>query len=116
MRKGRSRPRQAILEVYDEMAEAMKAGKPYQTRLDPPPGPPVDAEGNFLPLPEWRPSGPRPADWPRHRTTERLARAMDWPVAFSHQTTANQEYSFMDDLQASAAVWPGTIVGASLVG
>jgi hypothetical protein len=30
--------------------------EPYQTRLDPPPGPPADAEGNFLPPP----MAPRP--------------------------------------------------------
>ncbi len=28
----------------------MTTGKPYQTSLDPPPGPPGDAEGKFLPL------------------------------------------------------------------
>ncbi len=44
----------------------MKTGKPYQTRFDPPPGPPADAEGNFLPLPQWLPGQPRPADWPSH--------------------------------------------------
>ncbi len=34
-------------------------------RLDPAPGPPA-AEGNFLPLPQWLPSQPQPADWPPH--------------------------------------------------
>jgi hypothetical protein len=32
--------KEAILEIYDEMAEAIDAGKPYQTRLDPPPADP----------------------------------------------------------------------------
>ena len=41
--------RDTILAIYDEMAEAMKTGHPYQTRLDPPPGPPCDANGNFIP-------------------------------------------------------------------
>ena len=40
-----------ILEIYDEMTEAMKTGKPYQTGF----GPTARAEGNFLLLPRWRP-------------------------------------------------------------
>ncbi len=64
--EGRYRTKDTILEIYDEMAEAMKTGKPYQTRLDPPPGPPADAEGTFLPLPQWLPGQPQPADWPSH--------------------------------------------------
>jgi len=32
-----------ILECYDEMAEAMKTGRPYQTILDPPPAHPYVA-------------------------------------------------------------------------
>ena len=63
---GRYRTKDSILESYDEMAEAMKTGKPYETRLDPPPGPPADAEGTFLPLPQWLPGQPQPADWPPH--------------------------------------------------
>lgn len=63
---GHYRTKDVILEIYDEMAEAMKTGQPYQTRLNPPPGPPADADGNFLPLPEWLPGQPQPADWPPH--------------------------------------------------
>ena len=55
-----------ILRVRDRMAEAIRTGKSYQTRLDPPPGPPADAEGNFLPLPQWLPGQARPANWPPH--------------------------------------------------
>ena len=44
----------------------MKTGKPYQTHLDPPPGPPADAEGKFSPLPNWLPGKPQPPDWPSH--------------------------------------------------
>ena len=32
------RTKELILQVYDAMAEAMRAGRPYQTILDPPPG------------------------------------------------------------------------------
>jgi len=31
---------EVILEIYDEMVEAICTGKPYQTRLDPPPADP----------------------------------------------------------------------------
>ncbi len=63
---GEYRTKHVILEIYDEMAEAMRTGIPYKTRLNPPPGPPADEEGNFLPLPEWNPGQPKPTIWPRH--------------------------------------------------
>ena len=47
---------------YDEMAGAMKTGKPYQAHL----GPPADAKGNSRTLPQWLPGQPQPANWPRH--------------------------------------------------
>ena len=37
---GEYRTKRVILEIYDEMAEAARTGKPYQTRLDPPPADP----------------------------------------------------------------------------
>lgn len=37
---GEFRTKRVILEIYDEMAEAMRTGRPYQTRLDPPPADP----------------------------------------------------------------------------
>ncbi|MGC4122844.1 MAG: N-6 DNA methylase [Myxococcales bacterium] len=37
---GEYRTKRVILEVYDAMAEAARTGKPYQTRLDPPPADP----------------------------------------------------------------------------
>lgn len=39
-RFGEYRTKRVILEIYDEMARAQQSGKPYQTRLDPPPGDP----------------------------------------------------------------------------
>ena len=66
------------------MSEAMKTGQPYQTRLDPPTGPAADAKGNFLPLPEWLPSEPRPTDWPpriyapREVYDRAKANSIDW--------------------------------------
>lgn len=63
---GDYRTKRVILEIYDEMAEAMRTGIPYRSRLDPPPGPPTDGRGNFLPLPEWEPGQPKPNDWSPH--------------------------------------------------
>jgi hypothetical protein len=63
---GTYRTKDTILSIYDEMAEAIRTGKSYQTRLDPPPGPPADEHGNFLSLPEWKPGQPKPPNWPSH--------------------------------------------------
>ncbi|MEI8191436.1 MAG: hypothetical protein WCI75_17115, partial [candidate division NC10 bacterium] len=57
---GDYRTKRVILEIYDAMADAMRTGHPYQTRLDPPPGAPVST------LPDWRPGEPRPENWPIH--------------------------------------------------
>ena len=37
---GDYRTKRVILEIYDALAESMKSGHPYQTRLDPPPADP----------------------------------------------------------------------------
>jgi hypothetical protein len=50
-----------ILEIYDEMQHAIDTGNPYQTRLDPQPGPPIDKENNFIALSEWDEK-----NWPSH--------------------------------------------------
>ncbi len=34
---GYYRTKRVILEIYDEMTDAIRTNKPYQTRLDPPP-------------------------------------------------------------------------------
>ena len=38
---GEYRTKRLILEIYDELAEAIATGRPYQTRLDPPPPTPA---------------------------------------------------------------------------
>ena len=40
VKEGRYITKDTILEIYDALAEAMKTGTPYQTRLDPPPADP----------------------------------------------------------------------------
>jgi hypothetical protein len=59
-KRGTYRTKDAILEIYDVMAVAMETGKPYQSRLNPPPGTPAGG------LPDWKPGQPRPANWPSH--------------------------------------------------
>lgn len=61
IQEGRYITKDTILDIYDKMQEAIDSGKPYQTRLDPPPGPPIDKNGNFIPISEWN-----QGDWPSH--------------------------------------------------
>ena len=57
---GEYRTKRVILEIYDAMQKAIDTGQPYQTLLDPPPGPPPEG------LPDWQPGQPKPATWPPH--------------------------------------------------
>lgn len=51
---GDYRTKRTILEVYDQMAEAIRTGQPYQTSIEPPPGPPTyEDTGNFIPFAQW---------------------------------------------------------------
>ena len=43
------RTKRVILEIYDELEQAKRIGRPYQTRLDPPPGDPRAAHTLRLP-------------------------------------------------------------------
>jgi len=45
---GTYRTKDTILEIYDAMQTATSTGKTYQTRLDPPPGPPIGKDGKFV--------------------------------------------------------------------
>jgi len=72
---GDYRTKRVILEVYDALAEAIRTGRPYQTPLDPPPGPPVTG------LPDWQPGQPRPANWPSHIHPPRRRRPIPAPAA-----------------------------------
>ncbi len=53
---GEYRTKRVILEIYDAMAEAARTGKPYQTRLDPPPADPRVAHPEST-RPEWAKGG-----------------------------------------------------------
>jgi Eco57I restriction-modification methylase len=58
---GEYRTKRRILELYDQMAECMAGGTEFKSALNPPPGPPVDKEGNFIPMSQWDPD-----NWPSH--------------------------------------------------
>ncbi|MDF7826481.1 N-6 DNA methylase [Pontiellaceae bacterium B12227] len=58
---GTYRTKERILEIYQEMARCTAKGREYQSTLNPPPGPPADADGNFIPMSEWDPN-----NWPSH--------------------------------------------------
>lgn len=73
---GDYRTKRVILEIYDEMGEAIETGDPYQTRLDPPPAHPDAAHawdeeylGSELPREEWwqevEPSAPMDGEKPK---------------------------------------------------
>lgn len=55
---GTYRTKDRVLEIYDGMLAARREGKEWETPLDPPPGPPADDEGNFIPFEQWKHSIP----------------------------------------------------------
>jgi hypothetical protein len=66
---GEYRTKRVILEIFDEMDEAARTGKPYQTRLSPQPADPRVAHparggGKIIPLPVRPSTLPRPAAAP----------------------------------------------------
>ncbi|HIB86895.1 TPA: hypothetical protein EYO57_06745 [Candidatus Poribacteria bacterium] len=56
------------------MAEAIRTEQPYQTRLDPPPGPPIRSDGTFMSYQEFAHDPPPHIHPPRdgHATTDSL--------------------------------------------
>jgi hypothetical protein len=57
---GDYRTKRVIRGIYDGMADSTRTGRAYQTRLNPPPGPPVEH------LPDWATGTSQPANWPSH--------------------------------------------------
>lgn len=58
---GEYRTKLRILEIYDQMTHCLGNNTEYRTTLNPPPGPPCDAEGNFIPVEQWDKN-----NWPKH--------------------------------------------------
>jgi SOS-response transcriptional repressor LexA len=67
---GSYRTKDTILNIYDALAESQRTGRPFVSPLNPPPGPPTDERGHFIPMSQWDPN-----HWPSHihppRDTER---------------------------------------------
>ena len=58
---GTYRTKDTILKIYDDLAESQGTGRPYVSPLNPPPGPPTDEHGHFIPMFQWDPNR-----WPSH--------------------------------------------------
>jgi hypothetical protein len=58
---GEYRTKLRILEIYDQMTHCLATNTEYRSTLNPPPGPPCDAEGNFIPVDKWDKN-----NWPKH--------------------------------------------------
>ena len=63
---GEYRTKRRILEIYDAMTPLFEIGnhttlRTYRSPLNPPPGPPCDKDGNFIPVDLWEKN-----KWPKH--------------------------------------------------
>jgi hypothetical protein len=58
---GTYRTKDTILRIYDDLAESQRTGRPFVSPLNPPPGPPTDEHGHFIPMSQWDPN-----HWPSH--------------------------------------------------
>ncbi len=56
---GEYRTKRRILEIYDQMTQCFATNTEYRSTLDPPAGPPCDAEGSFISSHYWEPH-----NWP----------------------------------------------------
>jgi hypothetical protein len=103
---GSYRTKEAILDIYDAMAEAIRTGQSYQTVLDPPPGPPTDAEGNFIPMAQWDPN-----NWPKHiHPPKEMPMEIDVPAVVEEIPVPGMDFEFDDGLHipvggVEAFVW-----------
>ena len=61
---GHYRTKDRILALYDELQRCLASGQPFQSTLNPPPGPPTNPDGSFAKLPAWPKGTPIPANWP----------------------------------------------------
>jgi len=50
---GEYRTKRRILEIYDQMTHCLATNTEYRSTLNPPPGPPCDENGNFIPVEQW---------------------------------------------------------------
>ena len=58
---GEYRTKLRILEIYEHMTHCLATNTEYLSTLNPPPGPPCDAEGKYIPVDKWDKN-----NWPKH--------------------------------------------------
>jgi hypothetical protein len=58
---GTYRTKLRILEIYDQMTHCLATNTEYRSTLNPPPGPPCDENGSFIPKEQWDAN-----NWPMH--------------------------------------------------
>lgn len=58
---GTYRTKLRILEIYDQMTHCLATNTEYRSNLNPPPGPPCDVNGDFIPMRQWGDN-----EWPKH--------------------------------------------------
>lgn len=58
---GEYRTKRRILDIYDQMTYCLATNTEYRSILNPPPGPPCDAEGNFISMEKWNKN-----NWPKN--------------------------------------------------
>ncbi len=58
---GTYRTKLRILEIYDQMTNCLTTNTVYRSTLNPPPGPPCDENGSFIPVEKWDKN-----NWPKH--------------------------------------------------
>jgi hypothetical protein len=63
---GHYRTKDRILALYDTLTNGLATSQPFQSTLNPPPGPPTNPDGTFAKLPAWPKNTPQPATWPPH--------------------------------------------------
>lgn len=64
---GEYRTKLRILDIYDQMTHCLATNTEYRSTLNPPPGPPCDSEGNFIPVEHWDEN-----NWPKHIHTDKV--------------------------------------------
>jgi hypothetical protein len=96
---GEYRSKRVILEIYDALQQAIRTGKPYQSRLTPLPGPLCDAEGKFIPMEEWDYT-----HWPIHIHPPKEALEVPDDIDIAAMDENQYPGSDMDQFVCSAAL------------
>lgn len=108
---GDYRTKREILEIYDAMQEAIRTGRPYETPLEPQPGPPLDADGNLASYADIAANPPPHIHLPRDavpgsdvplQLSDLTTHFPDAPFRLRPNTGANTEELFVKPVPTSA--------------